>query len=46
MEDSPQFNSSGTLPVSIVHINLQREHVPSIGMKVKGAIEIALTITL
>lgn len=46
MEKSPQFNNSGIPPVFIVHINLQHQHVPSIGMKVKRAIDTVLTITL
>lgn len=46
MEESPQFNSSVFSPVFLVHINLQHQHVPSIVMNVKRAIETALTITL
>ncbi|KAI1233835.1 hypothetical protein IHE44_0004283 [Lamprotornis superbus] len=34
MEKSPQFNNSGTPPVFIVHIDLQVQHFPSIGMKI------------
>lgn len=46
MEKSPQFNSSDFPPVFIVHIDLQHQHFPSIGMKVEGAIDIVSTITL
>lgn len=46
MEKSPQFNNSDFPPVFIVHVHLQHQHFPSIGMKEKGAIDIVSTVTL